>query len=215
MRDRTPSLDIYCKVTNIGRGRLYGLAKALIGDESQYESQGRVKELQEKREAVRQLLRPSRMLRSEVIIHSELLRLQKQAGVKHVSEGHIDELSAYLDETLPSSFRESIGSAPATLPAKVEKLGRSGLVLSIAGSLEMLQRRALAKAAIADFYQLEVPGYIWSEDEGVTRAWLARSNGAEPNRLLNELAMNLEHDPDLLPKHSELGPITIAPNPHR
>ncbi|HEX5743947.1 MAG TPA: hypothetical protein VFX84_00640 [Candidatus Saccharimonadales bacterium] len=210
-----PSLDIFHNVVNVDREDVAGLSRALIGDESDYVSDRRREEVQERSEAVRKLLRPARLLRAETIVHSELLRLHQYAGINDPGEEHIDELSAYMDEVLSGTWPDHIVDTPM-LPLKLKKLGRSGLVLSVAGSPLMLQERALAKGAMAEFYRLRsIPDGIWLNDDQVTRPWLARAVGPEASNLIRELETTLQEAPDLLPEKAEFGGVRLEPNPHR
>lgn len=212
---RLPSLDIFHNVVNVDREDVAGLSRALIGDESDYGSERTHEEFQERRETVRKLLRPARLLRAETIVHSELLRLHQYAGISDPGEEHIDELSGYMEEILTETWPDHIVDAP-TLPLRLKKLGPAGVVLSIAGSVEMLQERVLAKVALAKFYRLSrVPDGIWLNDEQVTRPWLARAVGPEASNLIRELATTIQEVPDLLPERTEFGGVRLEPNPHR
>jgi hypothetical protein len=216
--EMVPSVDVFHKITNIGNSQVDTLSRELIGDEEAYQSPVELEALEAKRKSVKRLLGPARLIRSEVIIHSELLSFYERAGIHGITEEHIDELIEYLGGVIPNYDPESpqkrLYDAP-TLPTKVEPLG-GGLVLSVARSEEMLQERALVKGALLNFYQLKsVHPKAWSDDERVTRAWLARSGGPLSNELLMQLKTKLDDKPDLLPNVAHIGGAVILPNPHR
>ncbi len=178
-------------------------------------SKGSRQGVRERRKNARKILKPARALRTEVIIPEEVLRLQQYAGVEDVNEDHIDELSEYLVNILPESFKRSVIEVP-TMPARVERHGRNNRTLMIAASPQVLQERSFAKKALANFYQLKiVPKRVWL-DEGLTgRAQLAESNGSLQNALLQQLSGTLAAQAGLLPEHTELGGVVVDVHPER
>lgn len=165
-------------------------------------------------DAVTNLFKPARFLKTEVLIHSELLDLHDSIGLGEVSEEHIDELLDYMGGALPGQSHDETVTTP-TFPIHRDELGK-GHVLSIAGSATVMQERVLVKAALANYYRLpRIPNGVWREDERTTRAWLARSGGPFSNGLLKRLKILLEENPDLLPAETEMGGVVLRPSPTR
>jgi hypothetical protein len=206
MNHRKPSLDIYHPVRNIGKGEVDALKEELIDDAGG--------ETYATPEILSKLLRPARLLRAEVLIHSELLKFHDYIGLGEVSEEHIDELAEYLGGVLPDFSHHEVIDTP-TLPVHRDPLGE-GYVLSIAGSTEVMQERVLVKAALANYYRLpRTPTHVWRDDERTTRAWVARSVEPLSNDLLERLEAILLQKPDLLPDRAEMSGVLIKPNPFR
>ncbi len=218
-----PSVDVFHKVTNVDTARINGLHEALvtdvlIGDNDTpvlIELSHEPKRLQK---LAGKLLKTARQIRSEVLVPAELSRLYEHAGIRGVTEEHVDELMEYLGGVLPgydpNASDKKLYDTPM-LPVDIEELN-SGLVLSVAGSQEVLQERALVKGSILNFYRLRGShADAWFGDEHVTRAWLARSGGSVSNELLLRLKTVLDEEPELLPPTAHIGGAIIRPNPIR
>jgi len=215
-----PSVEIFHKITNFGKDHVDGLNRELVdaacedGSGVPGVSEGR----QSMQTTVDRLLRPARLLRGEILVPVELVRLYERAGIRDITEERVDELIEYIGSILPAydpdSPQKKLYEAPM-LPARRERLG-AGFVLSVAGSQDMLQERALVKGAVLNFYKLKGSyDAAWNDDDRVTGAWLARSSGPKSNALLLMLEGKLHDRPALLPADADIGGAIVRPNPHR
>lgn len=215
-----PSVEIFHKVTNLRTDHVDGLKRELVDAACEDGSgvPGAVTGREAMQTTVNRLLRPSRLLRGETLVPVELLRLYERAGIRGVTEEHVDELIEYMGGILPAydpdSPQEKLYDT-LMLPTRREPLG-AGFVLSVAGSQDMLQERALVKGAVLNFYKLKGSHReAWLDDNRVTRAWLARSSSPRSNALLMMLEDKLQDRPSLLPAAADIGAAVMRPNPHR
>ncbi|HXE10309.1 MAG TPA: hypothetical protein VN554_02685 [Verrucomicrobiae bacterium] len=196
-----PGLEATRPVLNIGKKEFSSLRRALIDHES---------EPQDPQE-VGQLLQPRRELFAEIIARGELVRLHRAMRMTNVSQEHVEELIEYLQGVLPPFSRKRVIEAP-TMPAEIQHVG-DGVVLSVAGSAETLQERALVIGAIGNFYQLDaMPDNVWFPDERVTSVWLARAKQPQQIKMVELLQETLAVNPNLLPPTTDLGSVDIHPD---
>jgi hypothetical protein len=202
----TPSLAIFQEVLNIGEPQVTDLRQKLTKGEDGSLARPKV---------INKLLEPTQSLRSWIALPSEVRQLLHYAGIEDIDEEQIDELKEYVEEILPTAAQKQITDVP-TLPTQLDPLGK-GLVLSVAGNPEAMQARALVKAGLANFYRLiSVPEEVWYDDEYVACTRLAYSLGPSTNGFLRRLNnVELNCDDTLLPARTELGGITVNPDPSR
>jgi hypothetical protein len=198
--NRSPanSLNIFRPVTNFGADEAQEFKKRLAPDE---------RELWELK-LVRNLLRPTRHPKAEIISAPEFRRALRKADIAAVSQDYIEELAAHVEGTLDGA---EASHEVATMPLRVGH-NRSGTYLTVAPSRRIFRERKAAQQAIARYFGYEeMPGNPWSSQASASEVWLARSYQDTEAAYIHRLEDMLNEEPSLLPEVTVFGPVEFKP----
>ena len=193
------SLTIVRPVANYGEAEAEVLEERLVQGDPGAENR-----------VVRNLLRPARTPRAEIITRVEFRRFLRYIGIEETTEGHIEEVAEHMRGVFASA---SDDLRTATLPPQVRHMG-SQKYLTVAASGSILAERRHAKAALTQYYEAEgrvpnSPDGPWASDRTLSGVWLARSFKPEDNPLVHDLEDLLRDEPALLPAETRYGGIAV------
>lgn len=192
MSERVPSLDIVWSVTNISEEDLACVQERHFQrtDSSLYEQ-----------EVIRGFFSPVDALRATALANREFLNIQGYLGSRSLSKENVEELADNLREVLPDSD-QTLDDTP-TFPTQFRIIGeykKNVSVITIAGSLKVVNNRHIAKREIAKYVGVALPDDLWLPYEEVTtRVWLAMARGGNTERgMLRLLDATLGEEKGLL-----------------